>query len=584
MKFQTDDDKAKFLMKRMSWLEQIRQPVEAMVDEVIKFVNHSRRKIVDKDLQKGQKTGIDVYDGTAMSAANLAADGIHGYECNRSTHWFDFVLPGKLNFPRSSLFMRQWDGKRLDDHPEVKVWLDDCEEVQYYALNRSNFYEFHPDFVREGITLGTPTAIIEEDIKAGRIIFTLPHFRECYIAENHLGMVDTLFRKRKYDLRQLVQKFGKETIFEMNADFKQQYESNPYTEHEVIHAIFPRTDYDPSKLNGANKPVASFYLMPNTQKKIISESGYFDLPTVTWRWRKNSDEWYGRSPAWDAYIAIMTANQQGKTNLVAGHKMADPPMQGSSDLRGKVRNAPGGWTWIDGPVTKDKVAMPLVTGIQLPYSLEMQDRTAKIIKEYFHVDFFLMLHQAAFAKVNLTATQVIGMQGEQAAVLGTRIGRLESEGMNPMHDRVFEIEVRAGRMPMPPQIVLDMAQGQRIEVDYLGVLSQAQKKLFQTQRIQAGIQMAKEIGEVFPDSLDRIDPDKLMDEAMESVGFPAKVIRPDDEIIEIRRARQAAQQQERDLMAIQELAKSAKDLSGEIQPGSGIDVLSGGAISEQGAA
>jgi hypothetical protein len=572
MDFKTDEDKVKSIEKMQSLLEQIRLPYEAQVDEVIKFVNHGRRKISDKEAQKGKQTGQDVYDGTALSAVNLASDGIHGYMCSSSIHWFDFTLPGKLNFGRVS-GMKAWNGKRLDEYPEVKMWLDECEEVQYAAFLRSNFYEFHPDYVREGMTIGTATAIIEENIGKNKIVFTLPHFRECYIAEDEFGAVDTLYRKYKLSLRQLVQKFGTEKIYKLDNNIQKQYEDNPYAEKEILHCTFPRSDYDPEKVNGKNKPIASFWIMPGTQYKLIEESGYYDLPTVTWRWRKNNDELYGRSPSWDALIDIKKGNQQAKTNLIAGHKMVDPPMIGPSDLRGKVNNIPKGWTWTDN-MDKDSIPKPLITGIQLPYGTDQQDRTDAAIREHFHVDFFLMLSQAASNKVDLTATQVIGMQGEQAAVLGTRIGRHQSEGLNPIMDRVFNIEMRAGRMPEPPQILQDMA-GQSIEIDYLGPLSQSQKKLFKMQGIRAGIEMAAQIMAVFPSAVDMVDGDQTMREALESVSFPSNCFRSEDNVNEVREIRQQQEEAQASLAAAGEMAKGAQRLTRKVEEGSIIDNLTG---------
>lgn len=561
----------------MGILERIRNPYEPMVDEIIKFVNHGRRKISDKDAQKGQKTGTDVYDGTALNAVNLASDGIHGYMCSSSIHWFDFTLPGKLNFARTS-GMRSWNGKRLDEYPEVKIWLDECEEVQYSAFLRSNFYEFHPDYVREGMTVGTATAIIQEDIKAGRIVFTLPHFRECYIAENHMGQVDTNYRKYKLSLRQLVQKFGAEKIFSLDPKFAREYENDPYAEKEIINAVFPREDYDTEKVNRKNKPIASIWALPDDKFTIIEESGYNDLPFVTWRWRKNNDEIYGRSPAWDCLVDIKKANQQAMTNLIAGHKMADPPIVVPSDLRGKVNSTPGGKTYVDN-MTKESVPIPLSTGIQLPYAIDQQDRTDKAIKEHFHVDFFLMLYQAAFNKVDLTATQVVGMQGEQAAVLGTRIGRHQSEGLNPIMDRVFSIESRAGRMPAPPQILMDLS-GEPIEIDYLGPLSQSQKKLFKMQGIKAGVEMATLIAQIAPSSIDKIDTDQLMVESMESVSFPANCVRTDEKVEEIRAIRQQQEQREREMIEMAEVAKAGQRLTRKVEEDSILDSLAQGGEEE----
>lgn len=569
----TDEQKVKHCKDMLAHLKQEREYVEPMVDDIIRFVHHSRRKITET--KKGNKTGGDVYDGTALSAANLAADGIYGYLCSQSIHWFDFTLPGKLNFPRTS-GARAWDGKRLDEYPDVKRWIDDCEQVQYAAFARSNFYDVAPGYVRDGITIGTPTTLIEEDVSRGTIIFTMPHFRECYIAEDAFGRVDTLYRVYKVTMRQLVQKFGMDFL-KMRHDFEEKYNKNPYQELEILHATYPRSDYSEDAINSKTRQFASMWILMEGDNKLslIKEDGYYDLPTVTWRWYKNSDEIYARTPAWDAFITIKTANQVAKTNLIAAHKMVEPPMAAPEDLRGKIFGEPKGVTYISGNVTRDRMPMPLVTGIQLPYGLEQQERIDKAIREHFHVDFFLMLYQAAFEKVDLTATQVVGMQGEQAAILGTRIGRFQSEALNPIMDRVFNIESRAGRMPEPPQILMDMG-GAPIEVDYMGPMAQAQKRSFEVQGIRAGMEFIALMSQVFPEARDVVNVDKAAVRGLDSMGFPVGAQNTPDEIRAIREQRQKDLAMQQMIEQAETASKATQKLSKPIEEGSPMEMLMGG--------
>ena len=511
-------------------LAKIRLPFEPMVDDILTYVHHSRRRVNEDKSQRGRKTGTDIYDGTAFHALNLLSDGLAGYSCSRAFRWFEYTLPGKLNFPRWS-GMKSWSGKRMDEFPEVKRWLEDCEEVLYQAFLRSNFYDLAPEMIKEAASVGTVTVMVEEDVRAGRIIFTIPHFRECFVAENIFGLVDTNYRESYYTLKQLVEKFGIERMEEVKPGFTASYEKNMHDELLVLHAVYPRSDFDPEMVNAKNKPFASIWLLKDAQgpNKIIAESGYNENPAVTWRWKKNSDEWYGRSPCWDAFVEIMTANQQAKTNLIAGHKMAEPPMVSPSDLRGMVQSGPRGWTYIDGKITKDNVPVPLVTGIQLPYALEMQDRTKQIIRDHLFVDFFLMLSQVALENKNLTATQVVEMAGEKAAILGPRIGRMESEAFNPIHDRMFAIEKRARRIPKPPAVLLEYA-GANIEVDYMGPLSQSQKKLFKSQGIRGGLGSLAEMMQIDPLVKYVIEPFETARLLLEAQGFPSKALRNEDDL------------------------------------------------------
>lgn len=567
----TDDQKAKNCEKTLSILAQIRLPYEPMIDNIITYVNHSRRKIVDKDQTKGLRTGVEVYDGTALGAKNLLVDGLCGYTVSRNLRWLGFTLPNKLNFPRTS-GMRRWSGKRMDEYPEVREYLDDCQDVMYGSFNRSNFYDQIPEYVGDCATAGTAHILNEEDIGAGRIIFTVPHFRECYISENHYGMVDTNYRIYKLTLQQLSDKFGFEKMKGLDLNFENAHKNNRYEGREIIHAIYPRKDYDSSKLNGKNKPIVSLWVL-RSPLKLIEENGYDENPAITWRWRKNSDERYGYSPAWDAFVQILSANAQGKSNLIAGQKMVEGPMVAPSDLKGRINAAPKGYTWVDS--MERQMPKPLQENIQLPYSVEQQDRLANAIKEHFHVNFWLMLYQAAFNKVQLTATQVVGMQGEQAAVIGMRVGRMESEALNPIIDRVFSIEDRAGRMPVPPQTILDTGET-HIEVDFLGPLSQAQRKHFILQSINTGIEALERISQVYPQTTDKVDPDMLVDVVFDACNFPAKVIRNDEAVKQIRKIRQQERELEKTIQGVGEIAKAAQRTTKTVEPGSMMDMMTGG--------
>ena len=576
----SEEQKVKIYLNNLSALKTIRQQFEPMVNDVILYVNHGRRKI-DDDLVKGTKTGIDVYDGTAITAKNIMRDGLCGYTVSQHFRWFEYTLPGKFNFPRWS-GMRSWSGKRMDEYSEVKKYLLDREDVSRAAFLRGNFYDLYPDFIDDGLTIGTVTFDVEEDLYSGRIVFTIPHFRECFIAENRYGWVDTNYRKYKISLKNLVERFGFERMKEIDSNFSNLYDQNPYQEREILRVRYPRKDYDHLRLDKINKPFASIWV-DTKSKKIIDESGTDDLSSITWRYRVNSDERpYGRSPAWDALVEILKANQIGKTNLKAGHRAVEPPFIAPADMRGKVNRGPDAWTFYDN-FSEKTLPKPLYTNIQIPFGIEIQDREDKVLREYFHVNFFLLLSQAAFEKVEMTATQVMGMQSEQAAILGTRIGRLHSEVLNPIHDRVCNIEEKAGRMPEVPDILLDYieilsrrGEATGIETDYLGPLAQAQKRIFKLQGINAGVEFLGRVAMFAPEALDKVNLDKTVEEGLDAVSWPASCLNTEDQIRKIREIRQQQRQAQQVLEAGEQVSKMVQRTGKEIQPKSAMDFVMGG--------
>ena len=564
-----DDQKAKDCQKYLQVLADQRLQWEPMIDNIIQFVNHGRRFVQDYNLWDGQQTGQEVYDDSAMLARNMLVDGMVGYLCSRNQPWFALELPGKFNFPRSS-GMRSWSGQRVDAYPQVQRWLQDCQDVMYSALNRSNYYDVVTEFISDGATCGTATVQVEEDVAQAAIVFTVPHFREIFIAENQWGKVDTIYRVYKMTLRQLVQKFGLEKMMSVDDQFERDYTQNMYDERQILHAIYPRTDYQPDKLDARNKRWASDWVyrkggvinytglagrastdMIDGGAKLLASGGYDSLPTITWRWRKNDDEVYGRGPAHDAFVSIALANQMGRTNLVTAQQAAEPPLVAYSDLRGAIQRGPAGITYVENNRgdMRTRMPMPLFTGVQqLPFSIQNEDRLAQKINQYFHTDVFMMMTSLSQQgnQSRMVIEQVMELQGEKAAILGTRVGNLQSEAFDPLISRVYDIEARAGRIPQPPDILLNSEHGP-VEVQYLGQLAQAQTRLTKVRAITSGIQLLTQIAQVNPTSIDVVDYDKAAYEVLDAVMFPASCYRDPKQVQAIREQRNKMQQQDRPL-------------------------------------
>jgi hypothetical protein len=590
----SDDQKAQDCEKYLEVLAQQRLFWEPMLDNIIAYVNHGRRFIQDKDLWDGQQTGQEIYDDTAMLARNKLVDGMTGYLCSRNQPWFGLELPGKINFPRTS-GMRAWNGQRVDSYPQVQKWLQECADVLYSAFNRSNFYDKNPEFISDGSTCGTAYFLIEEDIRNSRIVFTVPHFRECYIAENEFGMVDTHYRVYKMTLRQMVEKFGLDEMVKADPNFKNDYEKNMYAERDILHAIYPRSDYYPGRIDAKGKRWESVWVYRkggkilgvdgkpkvggDRQVSMLEESGYDSMPIISWRWRKNSDEVYGRGPAHDAFISIAKANQMGRTNLVTAQRAAEPPLVAYSDMRGAIQRGPNGITYMESNRGDIRVRMPqqLTTGVQnLPFTVEYQDRVSSIINEYFHTDVFMMMSQLANAgkSERMVQEQVQELQGEKAAILGTRVGNLQSEAFDKIINRIFEIEAAAGRIPTPPDILLNSIHA-AVEIQYLGPLAQAQTRLTKVRAIQSGLGLVTAIAQINPTSVDMVDYDQAAIEALQAVSFPASCVRDTKQVTAIRQQRNQMAQQERQTEAIPKLAGAAAKLAKSPEAGSILGKLMG---------
>jgi glutamine synthetase adenylyltransferase len=221
---------------------------------------------------------------------------------------------------------------------------------------------------------------------------------------------------------------------------------------------------------------------------------------------------------------------------------------------------------------------PLYNGVSnLPFNVEFQDRVRQAITQHFHSEVFTMVSQlTAGGKLDRPLTeQIAELQGEKAAILGTRIGNLQSELLDPIISRVFSIEAAAGRIPSPPDILLESVHGP-VEVQYLGPLAQAQTRLNKVRSIMTFNNLIEQIAQRNPTVIDVINSDEEARQLSDAVGYPVSCLRDPREIAKIREQRNKMQQQEREAEIAPKLARAAASLSKSPEAGSVMQQLVGG--------
>jgi hypothetical protein len=568
---------AKDVLSRQKELEQIRVYYEPLMQLIADYVC-PRRYNIKGTQQQGQQIGELVFDGTAMSAHDLLVNGFCGNMVSSSFTWFRLKIVPSMNFSRQSA-MRQYNGK-FEKIPEVKQYLEDKEWALYSAFQRSNFYDVIPEYVADASSIGTASLYTEEDLINDRIVCTTCHPGEIFISSNMYGQVDTIHRKFKMTARQMKQRFK-----DLPDNIQRELETSPEEEHIIIHAVFPRDEiemyqeggYFHQNMNSKNMPFASMYIMQDGAKT-LQEKGYRINPFATWRWRVNTDEVYGRSPAADAITTILGSNIMSKSMLKVAQLLAEPPWNIPEEMRGKERITPRGKNYFE---DAQRVPTPISVGANYPIGKDREDEIREIIKEFFHVPFFLMLSRAAMEGRQLSVPQVMEMQGEKASVLGTTVGRFATDGLDAIIDRVDDIEIAAGRMPPVPDVVKEYCGGSRIRVDYVGPLSQAQKRLFRTSGITQGLQQIGELAALKPDVLDIPNWDFIARELLDAGGMPVEGMKKEDQVLADRDARNKAIQQEAQMKQAMMMSQALPNIQKATDPTSPLGAL-GGMVQEGG--
>lgn len=537
-----DEKLKKLVTSRQSKLETDKTSFNDRMQDIADFVCPLREDILG-NLQKGHKKGTKIYDGTAVSAAVLATDGIHGYHVSPAFPWFKYEM----------------NRKYVNKIREVQEWLQELEHNMYMALNRSNFYSEMWPYIYDGFTIGTAAIFPEEDLAEEKISFTIVHPGEIFIEEDKFGEVDIFHRKRKLSNHKIIQMFGDDSPEEIKA----QAESQPFHEHEFIHAVYPREDFNDSLKDAKNKRFASVWLATGTNH-ICRVSGFDRFPYKVWRYMKSGKEVFGISPAMLAMADIKGVNLMSKTLLGAAQLSIDPALNVPSYLEGKVNIKPRGFNYYN-ENTQDKIT-PVNTGGNYPVGVDREEAKQKAIRERFHVDTFLMLTQLG-GQGQRTAYEVSEMMAEKAAVLGAELGPLNIQ-IDGILDHVFDIETAAGRMPGPPDIIYELAEQDpslRFDPVYMGPLAQSQREKFGKDPIRKFFIDLSPLAEVQPEVLDNFDLDIAAVTLAEINNLPADIIRDPELRDEIRQGRLEAAQQANQMESAEQIANTAK-IAGEINP------------------
>ena len=544
-----DETKAQRIRRRFAQMKTVREDYEPLRNDIVDLVC-SRRQNPERVSTPGKKTGLSIYDGTPRSACQQHADGLFGYLYSSTMEWFRLKIarPGVARIP------------------EVKKYLQDSAEQLYYAFNRSNFYSVIPQYFFDGCSIGTATIYAEEDVGQGRIVFLVNNPWEIYIAANRYGEIDIIFRKYKMTARNAVKKFKN-----LSDRIKQAAKNSPETTFDFLHAVYPNDDRQLGRADSTNKAFSSVYVELEGKNVILSESGYDTFPYSTWRYRVDSGEVYGRSPAADAIVEIFGLNQISKTILGASQKAVEPIYNIPKEMRGKVRLDPGGLNYYEDP---ERIIRPVSTATSLPAGEVQQKRLEDAIEKHFHTEFFMLLSRAAMEGRTLTVPQVMEMQGEKGAILGAVVGRLNGDFSDPIIDRIFQIENDAGRMPPVPEILYESGES-KIDVEYLGPLAQAQRQLLKTQSISRSLATLEPLAQIRPEVMDRINFDVVTDRILDSYNFPAEAIISVDDANMVREQRQKKQEMMEMAAMAQEAAKVAPGLGKKVEENSILSKVEG---------
>lgn len=376
------------------------------------------------------------------------------------------------------------------------------------------------------------------------------HLSECYLLQNHQGIIDTVYRYFIMEARQVVQKFGEKCP----PSIRDTADRNPSRQYFFLHCVKPRREYDPERRDFKGMPYASYYVSMET-RDIVEEGGYRSFPYAVSRYYQAANETYGRSPAMDALPALKTLNEQKKTMLKQGHRVTDPVLLAHDDgIIDGFSLEPGAIN--AGGISKDgrMLVQPLPTG-SIQAGQELMNDERQLINDTFLVSLFQILLESK----EMTATEVMERTREKGILLAPTIGRQNSEYLSPMIHRELDILASQNLLPKMPPLLASAKGDYKVEFD--SPMTRAMKAEWASGAARS-IQQFAEMAQLTqdPSYLDYFDMNKAAPELAMIFGTPDSWIRSPEDVAKIRQSRAAAQQQQQAIEAAPAAASVIKTM------------------------
>jgi len=522
------EPKAKMVIERYKTLKAQRVTWEDHWQDIADYFLPRKANITIKHT-KGDKRHDQIYDGTATHALELLSASLNGMLTNTISPWFVLKFRNEM----------------VNNNDEAVEWLESCAKIMQQVFARSNFQQEIFELYHELLAFGTSAMFITDDVKDD-LRFKTIHISEIFITEDDKGLVDSLTRRFHLKNKNI-------PLMYPDADLPRSILSDidkaPYDEAVILHSVYP-SDTPMGYDNSKNMDYQSCHVHEKTGT-LLRESGFKEFPYVVPRYLKSSsNEIYGRSPAMNALPDTKMLNTMSKVSIKAAQKQIDPPLMVPDDgFILPIRTVPGGLNFYRAG-TRERIE-PLNIGSNNPIGIQMEEQRRKAVRENFFVD-QLMTVQGQ----NMTATEVMQRTEEKMRLLGPVLGRLQSELLQPLITRSFNLLLKNNKLPPIPEEIGD----QDVEIEYVSPLAKAQKTN-ELSSIMRGIEIFGSMQNIAP-VFDHLDTDGLVNHIKDVLGLPAKIMRSKAEVQSIREQKQQAEMQQMQLQQAQQVA----DTAGKIAP------------------
>lgn len=529
----------KKLRARFKDLQNRRNPFERRYRDLARYILPDAGRFEAFDLSEGKDRWAWVYDATATDAAAALAAG----------------MLGGITSPARSWFRCTTGTPELDDQYENRHWLSQVTELLQLIFLRSNIYPALIQCYEELAVFGTACMVVLPSEK--EVIHAYPMtVGEYWIAEDSEGYVNTLFRRFLMTAEQMEERFGKEKLSKKVRDCLKD-DVKRYEKFSVIHAVYPRSNYDPSKKDNKNFPFASVYFEEHysqDEDSILLEEGFQIFPAMCPRWEIHGGSVYGTSPGMKALRQTKALQVELKRKAQGIDELTNPPMIYPASMEShQLDLAPGGISFYPDGGSPQQAYPAKTVNINLQHLMQDIQDVRQQINQYFYKDLFTAIMSTP--RTNRTAYEVEQIGQERMALLGPVLQRLNTELLRPLIAMgLYCLQVAELLPPMPASMA-------GVTVTFESILVQALRSSGVTAEDRY-LSTAFSIANFDQTVIDNIDLDKLMQKRGLDSGIDPEILRSPEDVKAMRERRQEMQQQQNQMAQAQQMSEVVKNLQG----------------------
>lgn len=540
---------AQQLERRYQQLASLRLPHETVWHDVFDYMAPERALgWYDTPIESAGTTAQNqrsrIYDSTAIDAISILKANIASWMTPDNSRWFSLDA-----------------GEEADE--ATAAWMDDASQFLWEHIVAAGFGavagECYGDAVPAGwCVLYTDEAKDAKGRAAGGFNFEQWPLHQCYVASTKpAGRVDVIYRVFQMTVEQAAIEYGLDKLSEK----AQQLHANGKLSDrlEMLWGIEPRGEGQYGAKLTKNMMFRSCH-MERATKHIVRESGYPEFPCAVPRWTMIPGTAYATGPGSVVLPDVKTLNDIKRMELmsldvaVGGMwKAVDDGVLNPATVRIGPRK-------IVAMASLESMA-PLETGANFNVSFSKCDQLQTGIRRALMADMLTPVGGPV-----RSATEIAQNMSQIRQLMAPLIGRFQSEFLQVIVERCFNIALRAGAIqayvgPVPESLV---QTGGQYQVRYISPLARSQK-MEEVNAIDAYVAGQAQLMAATqdPTMMDGIKLDEASYEKGKALGVPVGLLRGPKELAAKRemdnKAREQAQQQAQQQEVQQHAATSAVD-------------------------